>query len=178
MKAHPVIPADMTRSHNSPSLPELSWKILFPRFKFLESAILQGLCFICFQEISLSRNLMSWDRYSHQYKTRVMFYYMFTSWSVFAVVVQLISHVQLCKPMDCRTPGSSVLHYLLEFAQIHVHWICDAVLPSHPLRPPSPSAFSLPQHQGLLQWVGSLHQTKVLELKHHSFQWIFRVDFV
>ena len=120
MKAHPVIPADMTRSHNSPSLPELSWKILFPRFKFLESAILQGLCFICFQEISLSRNLMSWDRYSHQYKTRVMFYYMFTSWSVFAVVVQLISHVQLCKPMDYSTPGSSVLHYLLEFAQIHV----------------------------------------------------------
>ena len=27
----------------------------------------------------------------------------------------------LCNPMECRTPGSSVLHYLPEFAQIHVH---------------------------------------------------------
>ena len=26
-------------------------------------------------------------------------------------------------PMDCNTPGSSVLHYLLEFAQIRIHWI-------------------------------------------------------
>ena len=33
----------------------------------------------------------------------------------------------LCDPMDCSLPGSSVLHYLLEFAQIHVHWVCDAI---------------------------------------------------
>ena len=42
---------------------------------------------------------------------------------------------------------------------------------------PSPPAFSLFQHQGLFQWVGSLHQmAKVLELQHQCFQWIFRVD--
>jgi len=40
--------------------------------------------------------------------------------------------------MGCSTPGSSVLHYLLDFAQIHVHWVGDAILPSHPVLPPSP----------------------------------------
>ena len=35
------------------------------------------------------------------------------------------SHLILCKPMDCSRPGSSVLHYLPEFAQIHVHWVCE-----------------------------------------------------
>ena len=81
MKAHPVIPADMTRSHNSPSLPELSLKILSPRFKFPEPAILKGLsCFICFREISLSRNLLRCDRCSHQYKTRVAFDYPRRQW--------------------------------------------------------------------------------------------------
>ena len=43
--------------------------------------------------------------------------------------------------MDCRMPGSSALHNLLEFAQIHVHWVSDAIQPSHPLSPPSPFAF-------------------------------------
>ena len=41
----------------------------------------------------------------------------------------------LCHPMDCNTPGFSVLHYLLEFAQTHVHWVSDAIQPSHPLLP-------------------------------------------
>ena len=53
--------------------------------------------------------------------------------------------------------------------------------PSHLLSPPSPPALSLPQHQGLFQWVSSLHQVaKVLELhlQHQSFRWIFRVDFL
>ena len=44
----------------------------------------------------------------------------------------------LCNPMDCRTPGLSVLHYLPEFVQIHVHWVGDAIQPSHPLLSPSP----------------------------------------
>ena len=60
--------------------------------------------------------------------------------------------------MDCSTPGFPVLHYLLEFAQTHVRWVDDAIQPSHPLLPPSPPAFNLSQHQGLFQWVGSLHQ--------------------
>ena len=42
--------------------------------------------------------------------------------------------------MDRSTPGSSVLHYLLEFAQIHAHWVSDAIWPFHPLLPLLPLA--------------------------------------
>ena len=49
----------------------------------------------------------------------------------------------LCDHVNCSRPGSPVLHYLLEFAQIHVHWVSDAIQPSHPLPPPSPPAFHL-----------------------------------
>ena len=97
------------------------------------------------------------------------------------VVVQLLSHVKLCHPMDCSTPGFTDLHCLLEFAQTQVHWVSVAISPSHPLSPPSPPALNLPWHQGLFQWVDSLHQVaKVLklQLQHQSFQWIFRTDFL
>ena len=57
-------------------------------------------------------------------------------------------------PMDCSTPGDPVLHCLPGFAQIHVHWVSDAIQPSHPLPPPSP-ALNLAEHQSLFQWVGS-----------------------
>ena len=84
----------------------------------------------------------------------------------------------LCDPINCSIPGIPVLHYLLEFVQTHVHWVGDAIQPSHLLSSPSPPALNLSQHQGLFQWVGSLHQVaKLLELQHQSFQWIFRVDF-
>ena len=53
--------------------------------------------------------------------------------------------------MDCSPPGFPVLHCLLEFAQIHVHWVGDAIQPSHPLLLPSPPVFNLSQHQGLFQ---------------------------
>ena len=49
--------------------------------------------------------------------------------------------------MDCSTPGLPVPHHLLEFAQVHVHLISDAIQPSHPLPPSSPSAFNLSQDQ-------------------------------
>ena len=77
--------------------------------------------------------------------------------SIFVIVVQLLSHVRLCNSTDCSTPGFPVLHHLSEFAQTHVHRVGDAIWPSHPLLSPSP-AFSLSQHQGLIQWVGSSHQ--------------------
>ena len=51
--------------------------------------------------------------------------------------------------MDCSTPGLPVLHHLPEFAQTHVHWVGDAIQPSHPLSSPSP-AFYLSQHRGLI----------------------------
>ena len=61
----------------------------------------------------------------------------------------------LCNPMDCSTPGLPVHHQLPGFAQTHVHWVDDAIQPSHPLSSPSPPAFSLSQHQGLFRWVSS-----------------------
>ena len=71
----------------------------------------------------------------------------------------------LCNPMDCSTPGFPVLHHLPEIAQTHVHWDSDSIQPSHPLLPPSPLAFNFSQHQGLFQWISSLHQVaRVLEL--------------
>ena len=54
--------------------------------------------------------------------------------------------------MDCSTPGLPVTHHLLKFAQVHVHCISDAIQPSHPLTPSSPSALNLSQHQGLFPW--------------------------
>ena len=91
------------------------------------------------------------------------------------------SCLTLCDPMDCSIPSFPVCHYLLEFAQVHVHWVGDAIQPSHPLLPPSPSALKRSQHQGLFQWLSSSNRVaKVLELQlqHTSFQWIFRVDFL
>ena len=44
----------------------------------------------------------------------------------------------LCDPIDCSTPGFPVHHPLLELAQTHVHWVSDAIQPSHSLLSPSP----------------------------------------
>ena len=84
-----------------------------------------------------------------------------------AVIVQLLSCVRLCNPMDCSTPGFPVHHQFLELAQTHVCRVGDTVQPSRALSSPSPPAVSLSQHQmGLFQWVSSLHQVvKVLELQ-------------
>ena len=76
-------------------------------------------------------------------------------------------------------PGFPVHHQLPELAQTHVHWLGDIIQPSHPLSFPSPPALNLSQHQGIFQWVSSLHQVaKVLELQlqHQSCQQIFRSD--
>ena len=53
----------------------------------------------------------------------------------------------VCNPMNCSTLGLPVHHHLLEFTQTHVHWVSDAIQPSHPLSSPSPPTFSLSQHQ-------------------------------
>ena len=59
------------------------------------------------------------------------------------------SYPTLCDSMDCSKPGFPVLHHLPELAQTHIHWIGDAIQPSHPLSSPSPPVFNLSQHQGL-----------------------------
>ena len=81
--------------------------------------------------------------------------------------------------MNRSTPGLPVHHPLPEFTKTLVHWVSDAIQPSHPLSSPFPLALNLSHHQGLFQWVNSLHQVaKGLEfqLQHQSFQWTHRTD--
>ena len=67
--------------------------------------------------------------------------------------------------MDCSTPGFPVHHQLPDVTQAHVHWVGDAIQPSHPLLSSFPPVFNLSQHQGLFQWVSSSHQVS----KYWSF---------
>ena len=63
--------------------------------------------------------------------------------------IQLLSHVQLCDPIDCSTPDFRAFHHLPELAQTHVHQVGDAIQSSHPLLSPSPPVLS--EHQGIFQ---------------------------
>ena len=74
----------------------------------------------------------------------------------FSSVAQLCP--TLCDPMDCGMLGFSVHRQLPELVQAHVHWVSDAIQPSHPLSSSSPPPFNLFQHQALFQWVSSSHQ--------------------
>ena len=99
------------------------------------------------------------------------------SLQLFSSVAQ--SSLTFCDPINRSTPGLPVHHQLLESTQTRVHRVGDAIQPSHPLSSPSPPALNLSQHQGLFQWVSSLHEVaKVLEfqLQHQSFQWTPRTD--
>ena len=99
-------------------------------------------------------------------------------WAIYVHSVQFSSVTQLCltlcDPMNCSMPGLLVHHQIQGSTQTHVHWVGDAIQPSHPLSSPSPPSLNLSKHQGLFKWVSSLHQeAKVLEfqLQHQSFQW-------
>ena len=81
----------------------------------------------------------------------------FTNSVQFSSVAQ--SYLTLCDPTDCNTSGLPVHHQLLQFTQTHVHWVCDAIQPSHPPLFPSPPALNLSQHQSftmsqLFSWGG------------------------
>ena len=85
----------------------------------------------------------------------------------------------ICDPVNHSMPSLPVHHQLLESTQTDVHWVGDAIQPSHPLSSPSPPARNLSQHRGLFKWVSSSHQVaKVLEFQfqHQSFQWTLRTD--
>ena len=101
--------------------------------------------------------------------------------ALFGIYSVIQSCPALCDPMNHSMPGLPVQHQLPEFTQTHVHWVGDAIQPSHPLSSPSPPTFNLSQHQGLFQWLTSLHQVaKVSEFQLHyqSFWWIFRTSFL
>ena len=83
-------------------------------------------------------------------------------------------------PMNCSTPGLPVHHQLPESTQTHVHWVIDAIQPSHPLLSPSPPALNLSQHQGLFKWGSSSHQVdfsfSISPSKEHPGLISFRMD--
>ena len=93
--------------------------------------------------------------------------------------VQSLSHVRLfVTPWTAARQASLSITNTRNLLKL-VHWVGDAIQPSHPLLSPSPLAFDLSQDQGLFHWVSSSHLVaKVLELllQHQSFQWIFRTD--
>ena len=81
--------------------------------------------------------------------------------------------------MNHSTTGLIFHQQLLKLTQIHVHWVGDAIQPSHPVFSPSPPLPSPSQYQGPFQWVSSSHEVaKVLEFQfqHQSFQWTPRTD--
>ena len=84
----------------------------------------------------------------------------------FSLVAQ--SCPPLCDPMNHSTPGLPVHHQLPESTQTHVHWVSDAIQPSHPLSSPSPPAPNPSQHQGLFQWVNSSHEVALASYKRAS----------
>ena len=65
-------------------------------------------------------------------------------------------------PWTATHQASLSITNLPEFTQTHVHWVSDAIQPSHCLLSPSPPAFNPSQHQGLFQWVSSSRFTQTL----------------
>ena len=126
-----------------------------------------------FPFLSILIRLDHWQHWTFQWESSRKMIPSFSSTSV----------TQLCltlwDTMNRSTTGLPVHHQLPEFAQTHVHWVSDAIQPSHPLSFPSPPAPNPSQHQGLFQWVSSSHEVaKVLEfqLQHQYFQWTPRTD--
>jgi len=119
----------------------------------------------------------------HSWPSMDNFFFFFFWQRGFCTTVQFSSVTQscltLCDPMGCSMPVLPVHHQLPELTQTHVHWVGDAIQPSHPLLSPSPPALNLSQHQGLFKWVSFLHHVaKLLEFQfqHQSFQWTPETD--
>ena len=68
--------------------------------------------------------------------TRLNIFTFFSFFLQFSSVAQLCP--TLCDTMNCSTPGLPVHHQLPKFTQTHVHWVGEAIQPSHPLLSPSP----------------------------------------
>ena len=97
---------------------------------------------------------------------------MMVHWHPFSSI-QFIQSCPTLRPHGPQHARSPIHHQLPEFTQTHVHWVGDAIQPSHPLSSPSPPVPNTSKHQGLFQWVSSSHQVaRVLEfqLQHQSFQ--------
>ena len=96
-----------------------------------------------------------------------------TSWEIDGETVETVS--DFATPWSVACQGS--LYIINSWSLLKLM----SIQPSGPLSSPSPPAFNLSQHQGLFQWVSSLHpvaKVLVFQLQHQSFQWIFRTNFL
>ena len=104
-----------------------------------------------------------WPKENYQQRQR---------WNYF-VLLWTVSTSLTGDPMNCNTPGFPVFHCLPEFAQTYVHWVSDAIQPSHSPLTPSLPALNLPQHQDLFQWVSSSYQVakgfSILQSQHQPW---------
>ena len=107
--------------------------------------------------------------------------YLIFNWGQFSVQFTSVAQscLTLCDPMNRSTPGLPVHDQLPESTQAHVHWVGDAIQPSHPLPSPSPPAPNPSQHQGLFQWVNSSHGVaKVLEFQLQHLKSLVMLNFI
>ena len=81
----------------------------------------------------------------------------------------------LCDPMECNTSGFPVPYHLLKFVPTHIHWVGDAIQPSHTLSSPSPPTFNLSQHQGLFIGTSAF---SIIPSNEYSGLISFRVDWL
>ena len=106
-------------------------------------------------------------------------WYFYCTNFLFVAAHLLKSSPTLLNPMDCSMSRSPILHCIPQFTESRIHWVSDAIQPSHSLLPSALFALNLSQHQGLFQWDSSLHQVvKVFMLQHQFFQWIFLDEFL
>ena len=147
-----------------------SWFVFSLSHHFISTGVIGGFNFVVVVIMSISVFLWSLKRFS--FSLIYLFFF-----SIFLPYQQVgISSVQftsvsqscptLCDPMNRSTPGLPVYHQLPEFTQTHIHWVSDAIQPSHPLSSPSPPAPNPSQHQSFFQWFNSSHEVaKVLEFQ-------------
>ena len=130
----------------SPALPGL-WPLL-KGFSSFAYNFYVGVLHDLFWAPCLIFSVDHWEFLCHQLFSSVQFSSVQFS-SVFSSVTQ--SCPTLCDPMNRSTPALLVHHKLPEFTQTHVHWVGDAIQPSHPLSSPSPAPNPSQHHQLLLK---------------------------
>ena len=141
------------------------------QFSCLETPMDRGTWWASVYRVAKSQTWMSTCAHTHIHCVCYIMY-QFSS-------VQSLSHVWLFATPWIAAPQPPLHRQLPEFTPSHVHWVGDAIQPSHPLASPSPPAPNPSQHQSLFQWVNTSHEVaKVLEfqLQHQSFQRTPRVE--
>ena len=133
----------MRKLHSSPMLVRLYSKSCMLSFSIMWTKNFQmsklGLKKAEETEFKLSTFAGSWRKQGIPEKHLHLFYWL--HWNFWPYSVQFsCSVVSDPWPMNCSTPGLPVHHQLPKFTQTHVHWVSDAIQPSHPLSSPSPPA--------------------------------------